>query len=240
MKIIDKQKDKIVFQTKISESLANAIRRYIFHVPTLAIEEVEIIKNDSPLYDETIAHRLGLIPLKTSKAINDKASAELKIKNNKEGFVYSGELKGSGAEVAFENIPITALQKGQEIEMVATAGSGIGKIHSKFTPGLMYYNNVINVKIAKDCPKEIADACPKGILELKGDSVKVNDALKCDMCEACVDSCKKLGKDSVTLEPTDELKITVESFGQFKVEDVFKKSIEVLKKDLAEFGKGLK
>ncbi|MFA7304420.1 MAG: DNA-directed RNA polymerase subunit D, partial [Methanoregula sp.] len=45
---------------------ANAFRRaMIGEVPTLAIEDVRIYDNTSALFDEMLAHRLGLIPIKT-------------------------------------------------------------------------------------------------------------------------------------------------------------------------------
>jgi len=70
MKIIEKNKEKLRFVAEINEELTNALRRYANQIPVLAIDEVEISMNDSPLYDETVAHRLGLIPLKSKGVVN--------------------------------------------------------------------------------------------------------------------------------------------------------------------------
>ena len=67
VRALDKESLKISFLVKgISPYFANTIRRAIVEeVPTLAIENVEFRKNSSILYDEMVAHRLGLVPLKT-------------------------------------------------------------------------------------------------------------------------------------------------------------------------------
>ena len=67
IKVLKKDDSRSIFRiSKINPSIANAIRRYILaYVPTVAIHDVEIKKNGSAIYDEMLAHRLGLIPLKT-------------------------------------------------------------------------------------------------------------------------------------------------------------------------------
>jgi DNA-directed RNA polymerase subunit D len=235
MKIINKKNNQITFSAEIDDSLANAIRRYVDQIPILAIDDVEISMNDSPLYDETIAHRLGLIPLKMEKTINEKGE-EITLVSKKEGTVYSGELKGK-VEPVYDKIPITLLKKGQELEILATARTGKGSKHAKFSPGLMFYRDVVDIKIDKECPKEIVNACPKKVLKVDNGKVCVIDEYECDMCEECVDFCNKQGKQFIELVPKGELIITIESFGQITPEEMFKRSIETLKEDLEEVSK---
>lgn len=234
MKLIEKKHNKIIFDATMEESLANAIRRYLNQIPVLAIDEVEISKNDSALYDETVAHRMGLIPLK-----KNKKGGELILDVKKEGIVYSGEIKGD-AEVVYDNLPITMLDKGQELKIVATTKIGKGAEHSKFSPGIMTYRNIFEIKPDKESPKEIANVCPKDVFKIEGDKIIVKNSSKCDDCEACVDYCKKHGKEIVKINSTGDLIITIESFGQLSCDEIFKKSIEVLQKDLEEVGKELK
>jgi DNA-directed RNA polymerase subunit D len=236
MKTIAKRNNQLTFTAEIDESLANAIRRYVDQIPILAIDEVEISKNDSPLYDETVAHRIGMIPIKNEKGVNEKTVEELALIPKKDGVIYSEELKGK-VSVVYDKIPITVLKKGQELEILATARVGKGSTHSKFSPGFMFYRDSIKVKIDKDCPKEVVNVCPQKILEVEGGKVVCTNEEKCDMCEACTDFCKKKGKDSIELTPSKELIITVESFGQISEEEIFKRAIEALKEDLKEFEK---
>jgi DNA-directed RNA polymerase subunit D len=234
MQLINKKDNQIIFKAKIDESLANAIRRYVNHIPVEAIDEVEISRNDSPLYDETIAHRLGLVPIKSTKPAG-KNIPEIKLEKKKEGFVYSGDLEGN-VEVVFDKIPITYLKKNEELKFNATIKTGKGKGHSKFSPGLMFYRNIMEVKIEKDCPEDIADFCPQKILATKDKKIVIDED-KCDGCEICAEECRKRGKDCIKISPTGELLITIESFGQMEVKEIFKEAVGELKKSLKEVGK---
>ena len=239
MKLIEKKENQMKFIAEINTSLANAIRRFVGEIPVIAVDEVEISKNDSALYDETLAHRIGLVPLKMDNSITEKKIPTLKLNVKKEGLVYSEELKGN-IKIPYGKIPLTLLKKGQEIELLATVKFGKGNEHAKFSPGLMFYREIAEIKIEKDCPKEVVDVCPKKILEIENGKVVAKDNYKCDFCEACVEVCKKNKKDSIKLKPTKEMMIMLESFGQLSVEQIFKKAISVLKKDLEKVSKNLK
>ena len=65
--ILEKTDEKIILQfNNIPRQYLNAIRRIaISEVPTLAVDDVVILENSSVMHDEAIAHRLGLIPLRT-------------------------------------------------------------------------------------------------------------------------------------------------------------------------------
>ena len=237
MKKIEKTENQIIFTAEIDETIANSIRRYINQVPVLAVDEIEISKNDSALYDETVAHRIGLIPLKMSGDAAKKPG-KLKLDVKKEGMVYSGELKGSPA-VVYKNIPITLLNNNQELQLVATVKAGKGSEHSKFSPGLMFYRNVAKIIIDKEFYEEIKKVYPGAEILEKGNKIIIMDNKKRDIADVCEGIANK-NKKKAEMNPTGELMITIESFGQISVEDIFKKSIGALKKDLASVEKEIK
>ncbi len=131
-------------------TIVNSIRRVILdEVPTFAIEDVEVVKNDSPLYDEIIAHRLGLIPLKTdltSYNIKDSCSCggigcalcevKMSLKSDEHGYVYSSEIKSDDPQIVpvFDNIPITKLSGSGVVEFNMKANLGTGRVHAKWAP----------------------------------------------------------------------------------------------------------
>jgi DNA-directed RNA polymerase subunit D len=238
MEKIEKKENQIIFKGEIEESLANAIRRYLNRIPVLAIDEVEIIKNGSALYDEVVAHRIGLIPLKMDKMVTEKSKGKLKLASKKEGFVNSGELKGN-VDVVYENIPITFLDKDQEIELVANAEAGKGIEHVKFSPGIMFYRNVTKTKIDKNLLEELKKVCPDCNFEEKGDKIIITDDKAKEVADLIEGIANKADKKA-EVEIEKNLIITLESFGQMDAKDMFTKSVDALKKDLAEVSKKIK
>ncbi|MEW5997089.1 MAG: DNA-directed RNA polymerase subunit D [Candidatus Micrarchaeota archaeon] len=123
--------------------LANAIRRYsINHVPVMAIDKVTMYENSSPIFDEYIAHRIGMLPIKTPKSL--PASAEVSFVLDVQGpkVVYAEELKSSdaGIVVAEPRIPIVTLTESQSIRLEGKAVLGIGRKHAKFQAGIASYD----------------------------------------------------------------------------------------------------
>ena len=126
--------EEFIFSLKAPISFSNAIRRImISEVPTYAIEDVYIYENSSSMDDEILAHRLGLIPIKGKPLLENEI---ITFTLEKEGpcTVYSSDLESENGEVAFKNIPIIRLEKGQRIKIVCEAVPGIGKVHAKWQP----------------------------------------------------------------------------------------------------------
>lgn len=238
METLEKNDTKIIFKTNASTSLINSIRRYLGEILTLAVDEVEISRNDGPLYDETISHRIGLIPLKMKKKYKESDEIKLKLSVKKEGIVYAKELKGDVA-VAYEGIPITDLRGEQELNLIATAKLGRGKNHSKHNPGLMFYRNVAEVTMDKELLNEVKKICPGANIKEKGDKFIVTDNQTNEVLDVCEGILQKAGKEIKT-NVTDDLIVTIESFGQMSPQEIFEKAIEALKKDLDSVAKDLK
>ncbi len=218
IKIKNQNKEKISFITDMSVNLANAIRRGALEIPILAIDEIEIIKNDSALYDEMLAHRLGLVPIKTSKTSKE---VKFKLKGKGPKTISSEDLTPS-VETDY-SLPLTLLDENQEIELVAHAKLGRGIEHIKYSPGLIYYKHDLSPEFLEFVNIDENGKITYNEKELKDKGLN----------EKQIADIKKLSQ-------INELEINIESWGQIGVKDIFLGAIEVLDKNLSELGKAIK
>ena len=166
LEVVSKDENKMTFLVKNSSpAYSNALRRIMLtEVPVMAIEELEIKKNNSALYDEVLAHRLGLIPLTTDlksyelpesekdiEEMKAKCTLLLTLKEKGPKTVYASDLKSKDPKVkpVFPKIPIVKLLKDQQIELSAVAILGRGKDHAKFSACHVWYNYNPKITINK-------------------------------------------------------------------------------------------
>ena len=143
LNIISQDEQKASVKLKgIPLQYANALRRICLNgVPIYAIDTVDMMINSSVLADEGIAHRLGLIPLKTELSAVEQDNEFDKImftldsgETNETRTVLSGELKSQDSIVKpiSDNIPIVTLAPGQRLKFEAYARLGRGTEHAKW------------------------------------------------------------------------------------------------------------
>jgi len=158
MKIQFKQKDdrKAKFSmTGVSYTAANTVRRAVMtYVPSMAVTKVTLYENTSPLYEEIIAQRIGLIPmvtdLQTYSLPNEckcggkgcgRCEVSMILEKSGPCAVYSGDIKSQDPKVkpVFDKILITKLGNNQKIKMEMVASIGLMSEHAKFQASLCSY-----------------------------------------------------------------------------------------------------
>lgn len=232
MHIVQNTPEKLIVRLSDQVTLANAIRRSVTEIPTLAVDEVEFHKNDSPLYDEVVAHRIGLIPLRTTSSMNSKTELQLKLNKTGPGVVVAGDLQGD-VEIAYPTMPITLLEKGQELELVAIARLGHGFEHEKYTPGLCHYRLLANVTSKNPQVARLVEQS-RGVIQPE----KTKDGWICDLDEATVEEIERLDKGAV--QDSKDLVLFIESFGQLSAKDIFIHALKVLNENLSAFERAMK
>jgi DNA-directed RNA polymerase subunit D len=155
IEVVEKSDERIVVKfNNIPRQYVNSLRRLaISEVPTLAIDDVVILENSSVMHDEAVAHRLGLIPLRTdpgrfvmphecdckSTLGCSKCRVLLVLDseaNEKTQVVTSGELVSEDELVkpVSKDVPIVVLAPNQKLKFEAYARLGTGKDHAKWQP----------------------------------------------------------------------------------------------------------
>jgi len=143
LNIISQNDEKVSVKLKgIPLQYANALRRICLNgVPIYAVDTVDVLINSSVLADEGIAHRLGLIPIKTELSAVQQNNESDKImftldsgETNETRTVLSGELKSQDETVkpTSDNIPIITLAPGQRLKIEAYVRLGRGTEHAKW------------------------------------------------------------------------------------------------------------
>ena len=155
IKIVKNDDNRVELEfNNIPRQYVNAIRRLsISEVPTFAIDDVVMLENSSVMHDEAVAHRLGLVPLRTdlqrfvlpnlcecksslgcSKCrvllvLDSEASDKTKVITSAELVSEDDTVKPTSKE-----IPIIVLAPGQKLKFEAYARLGLGKDHAKWQP----------------------------------------------------------------------------------------------------------
>lgn len=246
VRVISKKGEKMAFVLDgASPAFANALRRImVSEVPTLAVEWLDMHDNNSILYDEMIAHRMGMIPLKFDpKKMNFTEDCkcggsgcnlcQVVFALDKEGpcVVHSGDLKSSNREVkaTSPDFPIVELLKGQRVKFEAVARLGIGLNHAKWQAANVGYQYYPEQKEAGD--SKAVKLCPKDALRSAGNKAKLAYPEKCDLCEACFEAGMRIeGNPS-------KLLFQVESVSGLEPKDIVSKAIEILSNKAQEFKK---
>jgi DNA-directed RNA polymerase subunit D len=219
----------------------------------MAIDTVEIVNNSSALYDEMLAHRLGLIVLKTDvESYMQKSKCKCKgagcarctldLTLDIEGpcTVYAENLKSKDPEVVpvYGKTPIAKLLANQKIKLIAHATISDGKDHIKYSPGLMYYQGYPTIKInAVKSPEAVMEVCPAKVFEIESKKLKVKHLDACILCKACEDATK--GEVEVKGNNKDFI-VTIEPWGQLTPVEIVEGLVDVLHEQIDELSEEVK
>ena len=143
LEIINQNEQKVSVKIKgVPLQYANALRRICLNgVPIYAVESIDVLENSSVLADEGIAHRMGLIPLKTDLSASKDGNENDKIMltldsgvSDETRTILSGELKSKDDSVipTSKDIPIVTLAPGQSLKFEAYARLGKGTEHARW------------------------------------------------------------------------------------------------------------
>jgi len=239
----------------------NSLRRIMLaEVPSMAIDEVVVIENSSMLHDEILAHRLGLIPLKTDldsynlpeecpckselgcNLCRVSLTLDVEAKDNTKT-VYSGDLTSENPNIVpvRDKVPIVKLAPNQRTRLEAYARLGKGEKHAKWQPvSVCAYKHFPKVKIdEKRCDScgKCVEVCPKRVLTVieAGKKLELRNVIECTVCKDCKNACPMSPPAVEVSWNKDMFVLDVESSGALPVERIVLEALKILDKKAESF-----
>jgi len=265
IEILEKTDDYMRFIVKgVNVPLVNALRRIMLtEVPAMAIDELVILENSSMLNDEILAHRMGLIPLKTdldSYNLPEECGCKSEFGCNlcrvtltleaeateKTATVYSRDLKSENPDVTpvSEKIPIVKLALEQKIKLEAYARLGKGKDHAKWQPvSMCTYKYLPQVKIDLERCNACAECvklCPERVLVDMEEGIKTQNVIECTLCMDCVDACPQNPPAVEISWDKEAFVFEIESTGALPIERIMLEALKILDKKIKDLSNQLK
>jgi len=252
--VIKSNEEKLRIKIKdINYTLANALRRSSFEIFMPAVDEIEFYANDSVLYDEILANRIGLIPLIPNREINvrddcsckgkgcSKCTLKIKLeaKGEKNGsMVYASDIKGE-AKPLFQDMPIVWLEEGQELKLVASINLGKAIEHAKYQAGLVNYNPVF---VLKDFNKNaLNNENIKKVIERFNIKFEKNTEIDEKQYEILSYVQEKFPEAKFEIELSDkDFVFDIETFSYLSPKEILVKAIDALDDNLAQLAKKAK
>jgi len=224
----------------------NALRRVLLaEVPKLAIDKVIFYDNTSALFDEIIAHRVGLLPVPTDPStlnLKGQVDAEGKptyvvrftLTKEGPGTVYSGdfECEDKKFSIVDPRVPIVELLKDQRLILEAEAHLGDGTQHAKWqvcsAVGYKYYPTSTQdaKRIKPEQAKVAVERSPVGIIALEGGKIQVLQPEEVNRA----DEAEKLTEGAFKIHYDDrKFVFRFETDGSLKAADALMKALDLLK-----------
>jgi DNA-directed RNA polymerase subunit D len=264
IKVLKKDEDNLRLLIRgVNVPYVNALRRIVLsEVPCMAIDEIVMVENSSILQDEIIAHRLGLIPLRTdldSYNLPEECPCKSEFGCNlcrvtfaldveaKEGSrtIYSGDLKSESESVVAvsDKIPIVKLAKEQKIRLEAYARLGKGRNHAKWQPvSMCTYKYFPNIEISKKCSVcgKCVEMCPRKVLVKTDNRIEVRDLMACTLCQDCAEACPENPRAITVSGEEDAYIFSIESTQALSPERILTEAVKTLDKQLKELQSQIK
>jgi DNA-directed RNA polymerase subunit D len=221
----------------------NTLRRAVMtKVPCLAVESVHIYENDSVVFDEMLANRLGLLPVKTDvKTYKAGDTVKLVLEKSGPAMVTSKDIKCTDPkiEIIDKKIIVTKLGKDQNLKLEMTAVMNTGAVHAKYQPAIISYNEVLEINNDKSYDtKAILAEVPKGSVEVKAGKLFFADPYNVENQNQHLDILRKHGV-KVDFSKTDFI-LSIESTGQLTAKEILETAIDQVDKRLDELEEHIK